>query len=174
MVSSKTVQPILTSTMNRTVRLIRPNALVRSTKAAVVHVLIGNVSLNTYNCLTCELSCLLTLQHFAAREMWSFHRTPSRREPTVCFVRPSLLRLHRSASTSLSTGCLAFGNLASGSQNLCLSYQQESTLCHKIIGVGTTECGRCQKRIRFIVAIFQYVIDPTWMIVSPMECYFLN
>ena len=86
------------------------------------------VSLNTYNCLTCELSCFLTLQRFAAREMWSFHRSPSRREPTVYFARPSRLRLHRSALTSLSTGCLAFGNLASGSQNLCLSQQQESTL----------------------------------------------
>ena len=145
----KPLQPILINTVNRAVRLIRPNALVRSTMVDVVHVLIGNVFLNTYKCLTCELSCLLALQRFAAREMWSFHRTPSRREPTVCFARPSRLRLHRSALTSLSKGCPAFGNLASGSQNLCLSYQQESTLCHKIIGVGTTECGRHQKRISY-------------------------
>ena len=37
--------------------------------------------------------------------------------------------LHRSALTSLSTGCLAFGNLVSGLQNLCLSSGQESTTC---------------------------------------------
>ena len=132
------------------------------------------VSLNTYNCLTCELSSLLILQRFAAREMWSFHRTPSRREPTVCFARPSRLRLHRSALTSLSTGCLAFVNLASDSQNLCLSQRQESTRCHKIIGVGTTECGRRPKRLRFIIATFQYVIDPIRMTVSPMECSSVN
>ena len=132
------------------------------------------VSLNTYNYLTCELSCLLTLQRFAAREMWSFHRSPSRHEPTVYFARPSRVRLHRSALTSLSTGCLAFGNLASGSQNLCLSQQQESTLCHKIIGVGTIECGRRQKRIRNIIATFQYGIERTQMTVSLMECSFVN
>ena len=33
-------------------------------------------------------------------------------------------------------------------------------------GVGTTECGRHQKRIRFITATLQYVIDLTRMTIG--------
>ena len=127
------------------------------------------VYLKTYECLTCELSCLLALQRFAGREMWSFHRIPSRREPTVCFAHLSRLRLHRSALTSLSTGCLAFGNLASGLQNLCLSSGQESTTCHNIqryklhrdkkVHLVTT-----YNVISYIVANFRHGIDPTQII----------